>query len=108
MATKQTETQNFFDMYNNLGDQRQLIEREIKMLNLVQEGFDACGANQHTKVCYEPGENCLMLVICRLSLWLTWRICWSVSERLARKQSKVPVIGLYDVVALLEDTQTNY
>ena len=50
MATKQTETQNFFDMYNNLGDQRELIDREIKMLNSVQEGFDHCWTNQHTKV----------------------------------------------------------
>ena len=90
MATKQTETQNFFDMFNNLGDQRQLswqrsnqtiktlceswlgkiniehdhcqkysddnvkirelIEREIKMMSSVQEGFETSASNQHTKV----------------------------------------------------------
>ena len=29
---------------------RELIEREIKMLGSVQEGFDTSATNQHTKV----------------------------------------------------------
>ena len=41
-------------MYNNLGEQRELIEREIEMLVSVQEGFDTSASSQHTKVAPGP------------------------------------------------------
>ena len=87
MATKQTETQNFFDMYNNLGDQRELIDREIKMLNSVQEGFDHCWTNQHTKVMKNlifPCSPCLS----RLNSSPIWRIFSRMSGKLGKSQSK--------------------
>ena len=47
MATKQTETQNFFDMFNNLGDQRQLMKIEIKEYNMfyIKRSYVLMGTN---------------------------------------------------------------
>ena len=53
ISSKQNETQNYFDMYNNLGDQRDFIEKEIKLMNLIQEGFEKSSDSQHTKYQYE-------------------------------------------------------
>ena len=39
MDGTQNETQNFFDMYNNLGQQLAAIEREINLMNSIQELF---------------------------------------------------------------------
>ena len=39
MDSTQNETQHFFDMYNNLGQQLAAIEREIKLMNSIQELF---------------------------------------------------------------------
>ena len=55
-------------MYNNLGEQRGLIEREIQMLSSVQEAFDTSASNQHTKV-----AECLS-TCSRPSMWPIWRI----------------------------------
>jgi len=41
VAAKHSETQNFYDMYNNLGDQKSYIEKEIKLLNSILENFEA-------------------------------------------------------------------
>ena len=52
ISSKQNETQNYFDMYNNLCDQRDFIEKEIKLMNLIQEGFEKSSDSQHTKYQY--------------------------------------------------------
>ena len=52
ISSKQNETQNYFDMYNNLGDQRDFIEQEIKLMNSIQEGFEKSSDSQHTKYQY--------------------------------------------------------
>ena len=52
ISSKQNETQNYFDMYNNLGDQRDFIEKEIKLMNSIQDGFDKSLESQHTKYQY--------------------------------------------------------
>jgi len=52
ISAKQNETQNYFDMYNNLGDQRDFIEKEIKLMNSIQDGFDKSSESQHTKYQY--------------------------------------------------------
>ena len=52
ISSKQNETQNYFDMYNNLGDQRDFIEQEIKLMNSIQEGFERSSDSQHTKYQY--------------------------------------------------------
>ena len=44
----QTETQNYYDMYNNLGQQQLAIEKEIKLLLSIQEGFEQSGRTQHS------------------------------------------------------------
>jgi len=41
VAAKHSETQNFYDMYNNLGDQKSYMEKEIKLLNSILENFEA-------------------------------------------------------------------
>ena len=50
MDSTQTETQNFYDMYNNLGHQRAAIEREIQLMNSIQDGFVTISLQkQHSK-----------------------------------------------------------
>ena len=39
MDGTQNETQNFFDMYNNLGQQLAAIDKEINLMNSIQELF---------------------------------------------------------------------
>ena len=39
MDSTQCETQNFYDMFNNLGQQRAAIEKEISLMNSIQEAF---------------------------------------------------------------------
>ena len=41
MDDTQNETQNFYEMYNNLGQQKLAIEKEITLMNSIQEGFEA-------------------------------------------------------------------
>ena len=46
----QSETQNFYDMYNNLGQQKSAIEKEINLMNSIQEGFeDSCLQSKLTR-----------------------------------------------------------
>ena len=52
ISSKQNETQNYFGMYNNLGDQRDFIEKEIKLMNSIQDGFETSSESQHTKYQY--------------------------------------------------------
>ena len=41
MDDTQNETQNFYSLYNNLGQQKLAIEKEITLMNSIQEGFDS-------------------------------------------------------------------
>lgn len=52
ISGKQTETQNYYDMYNNLGKQRDFLEKEIKLMNSIQEGFEHSSESQHSKYHY--------------------------------------------------------
>jgi len=49
ISTKHTETQNFYDMFNNLGDQKFYIEKEISLLNTLQENLAGCTTGQINK-----------------------------------------------------------
>ena len=50
MDDTQSETQNFYDMYNNLGQQKSAIEKEINLMNSIQEGFeDSCLQSKLTR-----------------------------------------------------------
>ena len=48
MDGTQTETQNFFDMYNNLGQQLAAIEKEINLMNSIQELFVTTAMRKHS------------------------------------------------------------
>ena len=52
ISAKENETQNYFDMYNNLGHQKDFIEKEIKLMNSIQEGFEKSSETNHTKYQY--------------------------------------------------------
>ena len=41
MDDTQNETQNFYSLYNNLGQQKLAIEKEITLMNSIQEGFES-------------------------------------------------------------------
>lgn len=61
VAGKHGETQNFYDMYNNLGDQKSYMEREIKLLNSILENFEASvGSEPQTRQFVEQLESLLV------------------------------------------------
>ena len=47
MDNTQAETQQFFDMFNNLGQQRSAIEKEIQLMNSIQESFVSISTQKH-------------------------------------------------------------
>ena len=49
MDSTQNETQHFFDMYNNLGQQLAAIEKEIQLMNSIQETFVTISVQKHNK-----------------------------------------------------------
>ena len=55
MDSTQNETQHFFDMYNNLGQQLAAIEKEIQLMNSIQETFVTISVQKHNK--YEVQIN---------------------------------------------------
>ena len=50
MDDTHTETQNFYHMYNNLGQQKLAIEKEINLMSSIQDGFeDSCLQSKLTR-----------------------------------------------------------
>ncbi|XP_023344583.1 coiled-coil domain-containing protein 93 [Eurytemora carolleeae] len=52
ISTKHAETQNFYDMFNNLTLQKFFIEKEIKLLTSIQDNLSECSGTQSTKYAF--------------------------------------------------------
>ena len=57
MDNTQAETQQFFDMFNNLGQQRSAIEKEIQLMNSIQESFVSISTQKHKSDKFEVVIN---------------------------------------------------
>lgn len=52
VSAKQVETLNYYDMYNNLGNQKTFLEKEIGLLTSMQDSLSDCRGPQNNKLSY--------------------------------------------------------
>ena len=79
MDSTQSETQHFFDMYNNLGLQRSAIEREIQLMNSIQEGFITISLQKQQSK-FEVCRRFIIFLFPNILLYSIFLVCYTIGD----------------------------